>query len=171
MVAAMLQTLGTYYMTNTGGSSTTSAPSGLLLVGFAVLLVFAIVEIIGLWKVFQKAGQPGWAAIVPIYGSWILFEISGKPGWWALTAFLGAIPLVGWIPYLVLYIIAMLELAKYFGKSTAFAVCGMILFPFVGMPMLGFGNDQYNGTPGAAGPTPGVPPAAPPLPPASPPTV
>lgn len=47
-----------------------------LLMGFmgGILIIFAIIElailaltIVGRWKVFEKARQPGWAGIVPFY--------------------------------------------------------------------------------------------------------
>jgi len=56
------------------------------------MLVIAVIFIIGMWKTFVKAGQPGWAAIIPIYNAYILTQIAGRPGWWVL---LMLIPLVG----------------------------------------------------------------------------
>ncbi len=123
-----------------------------------VALVLGILGIIGLWKVFEKAGKPGWAAIVPIYNTWTLFEIGGKPGWYSLVGLLGIIPLLGIIAdiaAIVLYIMAMLEVAKRFGKSTVFAVFGLIIFSVVGFLMLGFGDATYHADGSAAtGPTP-----------------
>src|SRR6476646_7985367 len=55
------------------------------------MLVIAVIFIIGMWKTFVKAGQPGWAAIIPIYNAYILTQIAGRPGWWVL---LMLIPLV-----------------------------------------------------------------------------
>ncbi|TLM92974.1 MAG: signal peptidase I, partial [Actinobacteria bacterium] len=47
------------------------------MMGFFYLIMFAIVIVvlIGMWKVFEKAGQPGWKAIVPLYNLWTLVEI------------------------------------------------------------------------------------------------
>lgn len=107
-----------------------------------ILIVVYLVVIIGLvivpiWKVFEKAGKPGWACIVPIYGTMVMAEIGKKPSWWGL---LTLIPYVGmiwgiWIVNLI---------AKNFGKSTGFTV-GLILLPFVFWPMLGYGDAQYQG--------------------------
>jgi len=44
--------------------------------------VIVLIEIIGLWKIFIKAGKPGWASIIPIYNIIVLLEIIGKPLWW-----------------------------------------------------------------------------------------
>jgi hypothetical protein len=125
-------------------------------------LIGYVIAVIAYWKVFTKAGRPGWQAIIPIYNTWVLFEIAGKPGWWALLSLAGIIPVIGFlgaIAFLVLYILAMLELAKRFGKSTTFAVVGLIIFNIVGLLILAFGPAKYQ--PVVAGP----PKADPPLPP------
>jgi hypothetical protein len=90
-----------------------------------------------MWKVFAKAGQPGWAAIVPIYNIIVLLQISGKPVWWIL---LFLIPVVN----LVIAILVGIAIAKNFGKSDAFGV-GLGLLGFVFYPILGFGDAQYQG--------------------------
>lgn len=121
--------------------TTTSASSGSILGGalfWIVLLGASLVAIVGMWKAFQKAGRPGWASIVPIYNEWVLFEIAGKPGWWAL---LSLVPFVNLIVFILL-IIAYIEVSKRFGKSGAFSLL-LIFFPFIGWPMLGFGDAKY----------------------------
>jgi hypothetical protein len=147
-------------------SSTLDGTAGM--VALLIGIPLAILMIVSMWKVFQKAGRPGWAAIVPIYNSWVYFEIAGKPGWWSLLTLGGIVPLLGivaGIAYFVLFIIASLEVAKRFGKSTAFGVLGLVLFPFVGLPMLAFGKDTYKG---GSAPTPPAAPATPPAAPANP---
>jgi hypothetical protein len=32
-----------------------------------IALLLVVVVIAGIWKTFDKAGKPGWAAIIPIY--------------------------------------------------------------------------------------------------------
>jgi hypothetical protein len=110
-------------------------------IGVLFVLACVIVAIAAAWKLFEKAGRPGWQAIIPLYSTWVLFEISGKPGWWALV---GLIPYIGWIILFVLYIIAMLELAKRFGQSTSFAIFGLIIFQVIGFLILAFGDATYN---------------------------
>lgn len=114
--------------------------TSVFILGAVFVIVCIVVAITAEWKIFEKAGRPGWTAIVPIYNAWTLFEISGKPGWWAL---IGLIPYVGWLAVLVLYIIAMLELARRFGRDNVFAVFGLIVFQIVGFFILGFGDDEY----------------------------
>ena len=120
---------------------------GILVVIYIVVIVF---EIAALWKVFVKAGQPGWAAIIPIYNLYILLKIIGRPGWWIFLFLLGIIPFIGWIAVVVLGIIIAIDLAKSFAKSSGFAV-GLFLLNFIFIPILGFGESQYVG-PAASSP-------------------
>ena len=134
----MFQTI--IHASNLFASWSPAKNSTIFILGAVFVVACVIVAIAAQWKVFVKAGRPGWAAIIPIYNSWVLFEISGKPGWWAL---IGIIPYVGWLILLVLLIIAMLELAKRFGQTTLFAIFGLIIFQIVGFIILGFGDAEY----------------------------
>ena len=100
------------------------------------LLVILLI-IVARWKMFEKAGQDGWACLIPIYGTLVMLRIIGKPGWWLLM-FL--------IPFanLIFAIWAVNLLSKSFGKDEGFTV-GMIFLPFVFYPILGFGGAQYQG--------------------------
>jgi uncharacterized membrane protein YhaH (DUF805 family) len=100
-------------------------------------LAFAVVIIASLWKVFTKAGEPGWACLVPIYNMYILLRIAGRPGWWILLYF---IPIVS----LVIAIIVSIDIAKAFGKGTGFGI-GLAFLGFIFFPILGFGDAQYGG--------------------------
>lgn len=102
-----------------------------------ISLVIAAAVIAGLWKVFTKAGEPGWAAIVPIYNTYILLKIAGKPWWWLLLLL---IPFVNF----VVAILALIALAQAFGKGTGFAL-GLIFLSPIFIPILGFGSAQYIG--------------------------
>lgn len=109
---------------------------GALIVILVYVAILALV-IAGLWKLFTKAGQPGWACLIPIYNIYILLKIVGRPWWWLILMF---IPIVS----LVAGIVVILDLAKSFGKGVGFAI-GMILLGFIFIPVLGFGNAQYQG--------------------------
>ena len=98
--------------------------------------VLLVVIIASLWRVFTKAGQPGWGALIPFYNMYILLKIVGRPGWWMALLF---IPFVNF----VITLIVSIDLAKAFGRSSTFGVLGLFLFSFIGYPMLGFGKDQY----------------------------
>ena len=109
---------------------------GILLLAICGLAIVVFV-IAGLWKVYEKAGQPGWACIVPIYNIIILLRIVGKPWWWLL---LMCIPYVG----LVWSIWTYNMLSKSFGKDEGFTV-GLVLLSPVFFPILGFGDARYLG--------------------------
>ena len=103
----------------------------------AIYLAIVVVIIAGVWKVFMKAGQPGWAAIIPIYNLIVLLQIAGKPLWWF---FLFLIPIVN----LVMAILVCIAVAEKFGKGAGFGV-GLALLGFIFFPILGFGSAQYQG--------------------------
>ena len=107
------------------------------------MLLIVVAMIAGMWKIFTKAGQPGWAAIVPIYNYFVMAKIAEKPMWW------GALCL---IPYVnIVFIIWMWNrISLRFGKSTGFTV-GIVLLPIVFIPMLGFGDATYTADGGDAG--------------------
>lgn len=134
------------YTTTSADPAAAAAAGGIMLITFLVMLPLIVVTIIAMWKIFVKAGRPGWQSIVPIYSSWVLFEIVGYPGWWAL---LSLVPVVSIFPAIIM-IIAYYKIAKLFGKSDGFAVAS-IFFPFVTFPMLAFGNAQFQGANSSAG--------------------
>ena len=102
-----------------------------------VYLVMIVAAIAGMWKVFEKAGQPGWASIVPIYNLVVLLQIVNKPIWWIVLLL---IPLIN----IVILIMVSIALAEKFGKGGGFAV-GMVFLPFVFYPILGFGDERFQG--------------------------
>ncbi|MFH1160717.1 MAG: DUF5684 domain-containing protein [bacterium] len=115
-----------------------------LALGLAVLIpiivftiLICILEVVALWFIFEKAGEPGWAAIIPIYNFLEVIKIAGKP-WWFILLML--IPIVN----LVIYIIILNSLSKSFGKSAAFTV-GLFFLRFIFLPILGFGKSVYSG--------------------------
>lgn len=104
-------------------------------IGFIVVeLLIAVVIIVSLWRVFEKAGQPGWAAIVPIYNGYVLCEIAGKPGWWVVLFF---VPIAN----IVVAILVGLGIAEEFGRGVGFAI-GLILLPFIFYPILAFTDNE-----------------------------
>jgi len=110
-----------------------------------IALLIAVVLIVAMWKVFTKAGQPGWASIIPIYNIYIWCKIVGRPAWWII---LMLIPLVNFI----ICIILCIDLAKSFGKGAGFGI-GLAFLGIIFLPILGFGSAQYQG-PSAGGLTP-----------------
>ncbi len=113
---------------------------GLIIVWLVVVAFMWFV----MWRVFEKAGKPGWAAIIPIYNMLVLLDIAGKPWWWIFVFLLGAIPIVGSILVLVVMALIYYSFAANFGKGAGFTV-GLVLLPIVFFPILAFGDAQYVG--------------------------
>lgn len=103
----------------------------------ALIIVLAVMVfyIACMWKIFEKAGKPGWAAIVPIYNIMVMAEIAEKPNWWGL---LTLIPYVGFIWNIWI----LNRMIHRFGKSTGFTVA-TIFFGFITIPILAFGSAEY----------------------------
>lgn len=102
---------------------------------FLFFFLFIIFPAVCSWKIFAKAGKPGWAAIVPIYNLFVLLEIIGKPLWWII---LMLIPLVNIVVSFLVY----LALAGKFGKGGGFGV-GLVFLPFIFFPILAFDSSTY----------------------------
>lgn len=115
-----------------------SSNTGGTIAGVLIGLVVVVFVIAAMWKVFTKAGKPGWAAIIPFYNLYVLLKIAGRPGWWLI---LYIVPLVN----IVISIIVSIDVAKAFGKGAAFGVFLLWLFGIIGFPILGFGSATYRG--------------------------
>lgn len=111
--------------------------AGLGIAYVCCLGIFALIMIAALWKVFEKAGQPGWAAIIPIYNSYIMLQIVGREIWWLVFLFIPGLNFI-WA------VVISLDIAKSFGKEIVWGL-GLIILPFIFYPLLGFGDAQYQG--------------------------
>lgn len=117
-----------------------AAVGGTLLVYYLVMLAVWVLMIIGRWKVFTKAGKPGWGSLIPFYSSYCLYDIAFGTGWLFL---LTLVPCVGF----VFSIILQFKLAKSFGLGAAFGF-GLLFLNAIFMMILGFGNYTYYGPDG-----------------------
>jgi len=97
--------------------------------------LLAAISVYGAWRVFTRAGKPGWAIFIPVYNQIVQCEIGRKPVWWVVLLF---IPLVN----IVVSIMIINGISKAFGKDEGFTA-GLVLLPFVFYPILGFGKDRY----------------------------
>lgn len=104
-----------------------------LLVWLLVILLF-----VSLWRVFKKAGKPGWGSIIPFYNIILLLEIAGKPAWWIILFF---IPLVN----IIVGVIVNISIAENFGKSAAFGGFGLTFLGFIFYPLLASSKVTYVG--------------------------
>ena len=138
-----------------------------ILMGLSLfVLVMVILVIAAIWKLFQKAGKPGWAAIVPIYNSFIQLEIANKPTWWIIILaspyLLRFFPLASLFymiqtssfltPFLLFYLVVFVfsfltifDFVKAYGKDIGWAI-GCLFLPFIFYPIMAWNkNIQYIG--------------------------
>jgi Ca2+/Na+ antiporter len=103
-----------------------------------IWLAVVVAIVVGGWKMFEKAGQPGWAILIPFYNAYIMLKIAGRPGWWLL---LYLIPLVN----IAIVVIVAMDIAKSFGQSAAWGFFLLFLLCGIGYLILGFGSAHYVG--------------------------
>lgn len=115
----------------------TSITAGVLIVYYIIALAVAVLVLVGLWKVFTKAGKPGWACLIPFYSQYCQFEIAWGNGWLFLLTLIPCVNIVVMIMYRI-------KLAKAFGQGTAFGIGLIFLYPIFTL-ILGFGGAQYIG--------------------------
>ena len=131
-----------YGMTSEEYDAVAGAAGGLFLGIMLVFLVVCIIQLVAQWKIFEKAGRPGWHAIIPVYNMWSFFEIVGMSGWFCLMSF---IPAVGPLVYMIFYIMFLFKLSTAFGKDTGFGF-GLLFLGPIFFPILGFSkNTVYVG--------------------------
>ena len=105
-------------------------------------LALALLVVVSTWKVFEKAGEPGWASLIPIYNVYVMLKIGNNPGWYLVLLL---------VPVVNLFVAGKLfvDLARSFGKGIGWGL-GLWILPFVFFPMLGFGGANYR-SPGGGG--------------------
>jgi len=115
--------------------------AGLGIMSFLPIIALIVFQAVCYWKIFEKAGRPGWQGIIPIANMYFLTELVGKPLWWFIVILL--VPCAN----IVFIILLNIELAKAFGKTTGFGI-GLTLIGIVFLPILAFGDARYVGPAG-----------------------
>ena len=107
-------------------------------VGWIIFSIFIVIfSIIVFWKIYTKAGEPGWAALVPFYNLYVQFKITWGNG---ILFLLLLIPLAN----IVIGLMMPFKLAKVFGRSVGFGF-GLLFLPFLFYPILAYGSSEYVG--------------------------
>jgi len=113
------------------------AAVGLLVVFAIVFIALLVFYVIGLWKLFKKAGKGGWEAIIPYYSTWVLVEIVGLQWWWFVIALvptilnvlgMDSLSFLGNIAGIVANVCIYYNLSKKFG--------------FITIPLLGYSKNE-----------------------------
>ncbi len=111
--------------------------TGVFTVYMIIALGMLVLTIVARWKIYSKAGKPGWASLIPFYSEYCLFDIAWGNGWLFL---LGFVPCVNVVVMIMLYF----KLAKAFGKGTGFGF-GLVFLNTIFVLILGFDHSQYIG--------------------------
>ena len=98
-----------------------------------LILAFVLLVIISMWRVYERAGEPGWAVLIPFYNMYVLTKVAGLSGWWAVAMF---IPLINIIALFVVSI----AVARRFDRGAGFGV-GLALLPMIFYPILAWGEE------------------------------
>lgn len=100
-----------------------------------LFIIFSLLSLVGLWKIFEKAGQPGWYVLVPFFNFYIWLKIVKKPLWWYIFLL---------IPFINVFMILLLivETVKCFKKFTLWEQALGVIFPFAYLPYLGFSDTE-----------------------------
>lgn len=112
---------------------------GLVIIFLFVFTLYVIPSLITTWKLYAKAGKPGWAVLIPVYSSVVLAEISKKPVWIGWT--LGIISLINGkyaalgLVTLVLFLILLSGFVKQYDRKLGFWVL-YIFLPIVAVFMV-----------------------------------
>ncbi len=128
-------------------------------ISLIVLLVLAVIYIIAMWKVFEKANIAGWKSIIPAYNQYNVFKLCWNTTyfWIWLVAIIASsvlsnidntvalvIALIAVIVASVISIIQSHKLSKAFGYGIIMTLV-LIFFNFIGALILGFGSAKYQG--------------------------
>ena len=126
---------------------------------FILVIGWYILQVVAYWKIFEKAGEPGWKAIVPFYNTYTQYKFpwNTRPFWIVLIGGIvggilqeateGIPSLLGTLIVLIVAIfniISLNKLAKAFGHGVGFTI-GLFFLNPIFMLILGFSGDEYIG--------------------------
>lgn len=127
-----------FELTLARASGAEAGPAGMI--AMLVWLAVILTVIAGMWRVFSKAGQPGWGVLIPFYNVFLMCKIAQRPAWWLILLF---VPVVN----LIIGVIMSIDIAKHFGKGTGFGM-GLAFLGFIFYPILGFSGARYGSATG-----------------------
>jgi hypothetical protein len=135
--------------TESGTDEASFAASMLFMV--IILVIVGLPSIVGMWKMFVKAGRPGWAAIVPFYNLYNILLLVGRPTSWMwflvpllVISWIPVVSLLVLIPMVVFSVILCIDLAKSYGKDGAWGILLFFFTPII-LLILGLGKAKYVG--------------------------
>ncbi len=130
--------MGYSYSYSYSDTDAAAALGGAFVVVYIIAIIIGIIALVAMWKLFSKAGKPGWVAIVPIYNAYVLFDILYGKG---IKFLLMLVPVLN----VAVDVAMVIRLAQVYGKGVGFGIA-MLFFPYICMPMLAFGKSEYQGS-------------------------
>lgn len=104
-------------------------------IGYWIFFIFSIVgTLVGLYKLFEKAGEAGWKALVPFYNAYICVKITGKKMSWFIMLMIPVLNVVVWL-------LMANEISKVFGKDSFWGYVASMMIPYIYFLKLGFDKD------------------------------
>jgi hypothetical protein len=128
--------------------ATVAALAGIIIV---ICLIVFVLDVLGRWKMFEKAGENGWKAIIPFYNEYIQCKLTGVNVVWFWIILAGL--LISWVPVLnIIYtivtvyyrVLLCVSTAKSYNQDPAFGV-GIFFLPQIFYLILGLGSAKYVG--------------------------
>ena len=129
-------------------TTNTAADGGILGTMLVLMGAVYLFFLVATWKLYSKAGRPGWASLIPIYTTVVFCQICGRSGWLTLALMIPGVNII-------VSIMLTVDLARVFGRGAGF-VLGLIFLSPIFFPILAFGSSRYVGRqfgrPGMAAP-------------------
>lgn len=126
-----------------------AAAAGVIIVVILLLIAYAVFALIGMWKLYVKAGQPGWKCLIPFYSNWTLVEMVGLNWYWFLLSIastiisvlgLSSLSFVGTIAGIFGNVMICYNMSKKLHKDTGWIVLAVI-FNGIVLPIMGYSKN------------------------------
>lgn len=125
----------------------------------AFMVVYYVLYVIGAWKMFSKAGIPGWHAFIPFLNEYDVFKMAWETKYYWIYLLGSAVyyfaqdntgtvwNIIEWVLAIVIFVIGLVcvyKLAKAFNKGVGYTI-GLIIFEAIFIMILGLGSAKYVG--------------------------
>lgn len=88
---------------------------------------------LGLWLLFGKAGEKPWKSLIPVYRVIVWIKLCGKDWKWYIYFLIPAINVF-------VFLLLVVETAKIFRRYGFWEQLAAVVFPWIYLPLLGFGK-------------------------------
>ena len=107
----------------------------LIVLGIAIAIAAVVFYIIAWWKIYTKAGRPGWSNLIPVYGWVEFFNVAWGSGVYFLFMLIPGVNIL-------VAILTVQKLSESYGHGLGYTL-GLFFFPFIFIPILGLGKSKH----------------------------